>query len=88
MARKTSLSLENLAALGAEKLARIILDDARGNAPFRKKANAALAGAKGPEAVAGLIDRRLWPRRPPPRHARGHGGRHRRLAGPRQSHDL
>lgn len=59
MARKTSLSLENLAALGAEKLAQIILDEAKANAPFRKKANAALAGAKGAEAVAALIDRRL-----------------------------
>ncbi|MGO8739151.1 DUF6880 family protein [Rhodoblastus sp.] len=59
MARKTSLSLENLAALGAEKLAQIILDEAQNNAPFRKKANAALAGAKGAEAVAALIDRRL-----------------------------
>ncbi len=59
MARKTSLSLENLAALGAEKLAQIILDEAQGSAPFRKKVNAALAGAKGPEAVAALIDRRL-----------------------------
>jgi hypothetical protein len=59
MARKTWLSLENLAALGAEKLAQIILDEAQGNAPFRKKVNAALAGAKGAEAVAALIDRRL-----------------------------
>ncbi|MBB4199937.1 hypothetical protein CCR94_10790 [Rhodoblastus sphagnicola] len=56
---KTSLTLENLVALGAEKLAQLILDEARTNAPFRKKANAALAGAKGPEAVAALIDRRL-----------------------------
>jgi len=56
---KTSLSLENLVALGAEKLAQIIVDEAKGNAPFRKKVNAALAGAKGPEAVAALIDRRL-----------------------------
>lgn len=59
MARKTSLSLENLTALGAGKLAQIILDEAQGSAPFRKKVNAALAGAKGPEAVAALIDRRL-----------------------------
>ena len=61
MARKTSssLSFENLVALGAEKLAQLVLDEARVNAPFRKKANAALAGAKGAEAVAALIDRRL-----------------------------
>ena len=61
MARKTtsSLSLENLIALGAEKLAQLVLDETRTNAPFRKKVNAALAGAKGAEAVAALIDRRL-----------------------------
>jgi hypothetical protein len=53
------MSLENLAALGAEKLAKLILDEAKANTSFRKKANAALAGAKGPEAVAALIDRRL-----------------------------
>jgi hypothetical protein len=59
MARKTWLSLENLAALGAEKLAQLILDEAKANTPFRKKANADLAGSKGAEAVAALIDRRL-----------------------------
>jgi len=61
MARKTSLSLETLVALGAEKLAQIVLDEAMANAPFREKANAALAGAKGADAVAALIDSR--PRR-------------------------
>ncbi|MCW2318538.1 hypothetical protein M2322_004107 [Rhodoblastus acidophilus] len=59
MARKTSLSLEALVGLGSEKLAQIILDEATANAPFRKKVNAALAGAKGADAVAALIDRRL-----------------------------
>ena len=59
MARTTTLSPETLAALGAEKLAQLILDEAEGNAPFRKRVNAALAGTKGPQAVAALIDRRL-----------------------------
>jgi hypothetical protein len=61
MARKTSssLSLENLVALGAEKLAQLVLDQTRANAPFRKRVNAALVGARGAEAVAALIDRRL-----------------------------
>ena len=58
MARK-SLSLETLVALGNEKLAQIVLDEAMANAPFREKANAALAGAKGADALAALIDRRL-----------------------------
>jgi hypothetical protein len=51
MTRKTWLSLENLAALGAEKLAQLILDEA--------KAKADLTGAKAADAVAALIDRRL-----------------------------
>lgn len=59
MARKTTLSVESLIALGAEKLARMILDEAEDNAAFRKRANAALAGAQGPDKVAALIDRRL-----------------------------
>mgnify|MGYP001810002039 CR=1 FL=1 len=59
MARKTALSAENLMALGAGKLAQLILDEAEGNAAFRKRANAALAGAQGPDKVAALIDRRL-----------------------------
>ena len=61
MARKSSssLSLENLVALGTEKLAQLVLDETRTNAPFRKKANAALAGVKGADAVAALVDRRL-----------------------------
>ena len=59
MARKPTLSIEALTALGSERLARLVLDEAGQNAPFRKIVNAALAGTKGPEAVAKLIDRRL-----------------------------
>jgi hypothetical protein len=59
MARKSSLSTEALAALGAEKLAQLLLNEAERNAPFRKIVKAALAGTKGPEAIAKLIDRRL-----------------------------
>lgn len=46
-------------ALGQEKLAQIVLDEAAASAPFRKRVNAALASLKGPDAVAKLIDRRL-----------------------------
>jgi len=59
MARKASLTVEALADLGARKLAELILDEAKANAAFRKRVNAALAGAHGGEAVAALIDRRL-----------------------------
>lgn len=59
MAQKTTLSFENLATLGAEKLAELVLDEAQGNPGFKRRVNAALAGKSGPEAVAKLIDRRL-----------------------------
>ncbi|TWB22819.1 hypothetical protein FBZ89_103450 [Nitrospirillum amazonense] len=59
MARKPALSVESLVALGPEKLAQIILDEAADSAPFRKRVNAALAALKGPDAVAKLVDRRL-----------------------------
>lgn len=59
MARKSALSTETLTELGAEKLARLVLDEAERNASFRKLVSAALAGQKGPEAVAKLVDRRL-----------------------------
>lgn len=59
MARKLTLSIESLVALGPEKLARLILDETRRSTSFRKLANAALAGSRGPAAVARLVDRRL-----------------------------
>ncbi len=59
MARRTALTSENLIALGAEKLATIVLDEAGRNAPFKKLVAAALAGAQGPKAVAAVVDRRL-----------------------------
>lgn len=59
MARRAALTNEALVALGAEKLAKLVLDEAGRNAPFKKLVMAALAGANGPKAVAAVIDRRL-----------------------------
>jgi hypothetical protein len=59
MARKPALSEETLLPLGAERLARLVLDEAEANPSFRKRVTATLAGIKGPDAVAKLIDRRL-----------------------------
>lgn len=59
MTRKPALSLQSLVALGPEKLAQLVLDEAERNMAFRKLANAALAALKGPDAVARLVDRRL-----------------------------
>ena len=59
MARAPALSLEKLAALGAEPLARLVLDNAGRDPAFKRLVMAALAGAKGPGAVAALVDKRL-----------------------------
>jgi hypothetical protein len=59
MARKPVLNPDSLAQLGLAKLTRLVLDEAARSAPFRKLVMAALAGTKGPDAVAKLIDRRL-----------------------------
>jgi hypothetical protein len=59
MARRATLTSETLAALGADKLAKLVLDEVGRNAPFKKIVTAALAGAKGPDAVAAIVDRRL-----------------------------
>lgn len=59
MARKATLTDDRLLALGAERLVRLILDETEHNAPFRKVVTAAVAGLKGPDAVAAIIDRRL-----------------------------
>ena len=59
MACKPVLNIDALAELGTEKLAKIVLDEAERNGPFKRLVSAALASAKGPEAVAKLVDRRL-----------------------------
>jgi hypothetical protein len=59
MARKPTLTVDALTALGAEKLARLVFDEVGRNAAFKKLVAAALAGTKGPQTVATLIDRRL-----------------------------
>ena len=59
MARRATLTQEGLIALGADKLAKLILEEVGVNVPFKKRVTAALAGAQGPDAVAAIIDRRL-----------------------------
>lgn len=59
MARKPALSPESLEALGAPRLAALIAEEASGNAAFKRRVMAALAGQSGAGAVAKLIDRRL-----------------------------
>lgn len=59
MARKPTISLEDLEALGAKKLAALVFEETAGSAAFKRRVSAALAGKSGSEAIAKLIDRRL-----------------------------
>jgi hypothetical protein len=59
MVRKPAVTLDSLAALGAEKLARIVLQEACENSAFKRRVDACLAAAKGPHALAASVDRKL-----------------------------
>jgi hypothetical protein len=59
MARKPELSQETIEKLGLERLSRLVLEAAARDTGFRKLLKAALAGLKGPQAVAAIVDRRL-----------------------------
>ncbi len=59
MARQPALNEEALVKLGSEKLARLVLGEAKRDSAFRKLVAAALAATKGPAAVAAIIDKRL-----------------------------
>ncbi len=52
MALRAKLKQETLVELGAERLARLIIEEASRNPPFKRIATAALAAADGPDAVA------------------------------------
>ena len=57
--RKGELSREGLAALGADRLAALVLEAAERDPAFKRLAKAALASVEGPDAVAAIVDRRL-----------------------------
>ena len=59
MARRATLTHDALIALGPEKLARLVLDEAGRNTGFKRLVSAALAASQGPEAIAAVVDRRL-----------------------------
>ncbi len=59
VARKPAINEDALAKLGVAKLATLIVDEAGRNPTFRKLVTATLAAAKGPDAVAVVIDKRL-----------------------------
>ena len=59
MASKTALNAKNLEALGAERLAQLLIEVSAGNAAAKRKLRLALAGAQGPREAAREIARRL-----------------------------
>ena len=59
MASKTTLQAKNLEALGAERLAQLLIEVSTGNAAAKRKLRLALAGAQSPREAAREITKRL-----------------------------
>lgn len=59
MAKASAITPEAVQALGAEKLASLILDEVASNPAFKRRVAAALAGRDGPVALAIVLDKRL-----------------------------
>ena len=59
MASKKTLNAKNLEALGAERLAELLLEVTAGNAAARRRLRLALADAQGPGEVAHEVRKRL-----------------------------
>ncbi|MGE3280033.1 MAG: DUF6880 family protein [Alphaproteobacteria bacterium] len=59
MAAKTTLNAKNLEALGAERLAELLLEISAGNAAAKRRMRLALAGAQSPGEMAKEVRKRL-----------------------------
>jgi len=59
MASKKTLNLDNLQALGARRLAELLLELAAGDAAAKRRLRLELSAEAGPEAVAADIGKRL-----------------------------
>ena len=59
MASKTTLNAKNLEALGAERLAQLLIEISTGNAAAKRQLRLALAGEQGPKEAAREIAKRL-----------------------------
>ena len=59
MASKTTLNATNLEALGAARLAELLIEVSTGSAAAKRKLRLALAGAQGPDDAARAIGKRL-----------------------------
>lgn len=56
---KTAVNAENLAALGAERLAELLIEVAEGRADVKRRLKLALTGEAGAEELAGQVAKRL-----------------------------
>lgn len=59
MTSKSTLNAKNLEALGAERLAQLLIEISTGDAAAKRKLRLALAGAEGPREAAREITKRL-----------------------------
>lgn len=59
MASKTTLNAKNLQALGAERLAQLVLDVTKGNAEAKRRVRLELAGEAGVDVVIAAVRKRL-----------------------------
>ena len=59
MASKTTLNAKNLEALGAERLAQLLIEVSTGNAAAKRKLRLELAGAQSPKEAGRAIAKRL-----------------------------
>ncbi|WP_299134373.1 DUF6880 family protein [uncultured Amaricoccus sp.] len=59
MASKTTLNAKNLEALGAERLAQLLIEISTGDAAAKRRLRLALAGTHGPKEAAREITKRL-----------------------------
>lgn len=59
MASKTTLNARNLEALGAGRLAELLIEVADGNAAVKRRLRQELAGAQGPQELAKEVRKRL-----------------------------
>lgn len=59
MAAKTTLNAKNLAALGPERLAQLLLDVTKGNAEAKRRLRLELAGEAGVEPIVAAVRKRL-----------------------------
>ena len=59
MAPKISLNTQNLEALGAERLAALLIEISDGNAAVKRRLRLELAGAQSPDEASREIRKRL-----------------------------